>query len=342
MRARSAFLSGVLAVAAMAPAVDAARAQRPTLAQYEALVMAYREGRDSPIDSLLQWSHGELDDVLGRVDTPLDQLSPWKPEYLKAAAMLHTDVALRQLQGVDAGETLYHVDHASRLLTRRRDQLRDFESRWYQAIAQRLRLGGFMLQSERLLETARQRLPDDPRVLHESGITAEQITAGSDYPGGHHYDRLAPAATFFRSALRAGSTDPQTTLHLAHVLQLQGEHDEPLALVEALYLQTTDPLVAYLASLIGGALLERRGDLDGAARHYLEARRRFPLGSFSYVAVSEALQRAGRAADAAVVIRQLLTVASDPGTREPWWWYVMEPAEKIDAAFDALRREARQ
>jgi tetratricopeptide (TPR) repeat protein len=341
MHARSAFLSGILAVAALAPATGAAPAQTPTLAQYEALVMSYREGRDSPIDSLAQWSHGELDDVLAKVDGPFDQLSPWKPEYLTAAAMLHTDVALRQLKDRDAGETLYHIEHASRLLTRRRDRLRDFESRWYQAVAQRLRLGGFLLQTERLLETARQRVPDDPRILHESGITAEQITAASDYEGGGHYDRLAPAATFLRSALRAGSTDPQTTLHLAHVLQLQGAHDEPLALVDALSRQTTDPLVAYLAALIGGALLERSGDLDGAARRYVDARRRFPLGPFAYVALSEALQRDGRAEDAALVLRQLMTIDPVPGPREPWWWYVMEPAEKLVAMLDALRREAR-
>src|SRR5437867_3447933 len=343
MRLRVAFVLGVVVAIGLPARVAAAASASRGLAEYEALVVEYG-GHDAAVTALLHWSHDEIEHVIAYIDGPLDPLAPWKPDRFKAAAMLHTDAAFRQLTGRETGETLFHLDIAVRLLARGPRGLRDFTSRWYEAVACRLQMGAFLVESEKLLERGRQLLPNDPRVLHESGVTAELLTSASNHPGSQRrLNVLAPAETYFRSAIRAGGTDELTTLHLAHVLQLQGKEQEPLALLDAQFQRVSDPATAYLAALLGGAIHERAGRLDQAAQHYLDAIRKFPIGQSAYIALGEVLSRDGRAADAQLVLRKLLSeVGADRSTREPWWWYVMEPTERIVGRLDALRSEARR
>src|SRR5207247_6717455 len=127
----------------------------------------------------------ETHHVTAYIDGPLERLAPWKPDPFTPAAMLHTDAPFRQLTGRETGETLFHLDIAVRLLARGPRGLRDFTSRWYEAVACRLQMGAFLVESEKLLERGRELLPNDPRVLHESGVTPELLTSASNHPRSH-------------------------------------------------------------------------------------------------------------------------------------------------------------
>ena len=71
------------------------------LRRYQDLVVDYRRGTPDVADRVLVWDAKRLRRVLASIDGVNDETRPWLTVRFKAAAMMHTDAALRLL---DRGE----------------------------------------------------------------------------------------------------------------------------------------------------------------------------------------------------------------------------------------------
>ena len=95
----------------------------------------------------------------------------------------------------------------------------------------------------------------------------------------------------------------------------------------------------YLASIYIGAVHERKGALEPAVDAYRLASRILPTSQAAYIALSEALQRAGRGEESRVVLDTMLSRPPEPD--DPWWFYFFEPKTKVNARVRVLFSEVR-
>jgi tetratricopeptide (TPR) repeat protein len=344
------------------------------LRAYHSLVETYHDGRSSSVEELGQWTESAITEVSAVLGSPMDRVSPWPTWRFRAATMLHTDVALKFLASKDRHRAYFHLDLAGLILSRAGPDLGSFASRWNEAAARTLRFNGAFSETLRFLESARRRWPKDPRILHESGIATElqgaaelRIEAAlldqATVPEGmataprlpsasrqsiranrHQAQKhLREAESYLREASGIGSTDPLTPLHLARVLVLQHKEGDALTIIHDLLSQTQDRAVRYLANLMAGSVLERRGDLTEAIRHYRTAVAEMPAGQAAYVAVAAALFRTGRMEEARAVLRNYMSgTARGDAVREPWWTYVFDSEAAVMQLLGDLRSEAQQ
>jgi tetratricopeptide (TPR) repeat protein len=345
---------------------------RNQLQSYHALVLASRLGHETA-DSLLQWDEARLRSVLGAIDTESDDTRPWTPSRFKAAALMHTDTALRSLADADPGVALVHFDSASQLLKRAGAAERPWAGRWYHAVVRLVRDRQQFPTAEQLLETGRDRFPRDPVILYESGVLQEALAAearlpvvvnprdtgaspdSSDWQVGSSVTlrpesvdglkrirtrQLNQAAPWFRDALEAAPSNLLTRLHLGRVQSLRDQNEEALALLRGAA-ASEDAGIAYLALLFTGGLHDRSGQPDAAAEAYRAAIERLPVNHAAYIGLSALLQRSGRLDESRDVLRGLLGTPV-ANRREPWWFYLADPPGVNAARLDLLRREARQ
>ena len=72
-------------------------AWRRSLKRYHVLIDAYRDGDDKAVTEIIAWERKRLTDVVNSAQTPVDVLRRWDQARFKAAAMLHTDAAIRAI-----------------------------------------------------------------------------------------------------------------------------------------------------------------------------------------------------------------------------------------------------
>jgi tetratricopeptide (TPR) repeat protein len=350
------------AVCALALLVSIAPAAAQDLRQYQSLVLAYAAGDDQAIDQMLEWSRPWLDEALQPLNKASDPWQPWRLSRIAAATMLHTDAAIRLLEVDKTTEAETHLDFASRLLHRTvgAAELRHFAGLWYVAMSRYLRRDLELSLAERLLESGRNRLPGDARVLRESGVLQEllagrpslstlpelsgstrETAAALTQMMSRRTNHLGVAATRLKSSLQADASDAETRLHLGRVLMLQDDQTQALAMFSALRTDAADPDVAYLAHLFAGAAHEREGRLEPAAAAYREALARIPAAQAAYIALSQVLQRIGRSDEARAINAQLLAEPRAP-RYEPMWTYFFPTVEAVQDGLTELRQEARR
>jgi tetratricopeptide (TPR) repeat protein len=344
------------------------------LRHYHDLILDYRRGSAGVVERLLAWDTRRFSPVLTAIDGTNDDTRPWEPVRFKAAAMVHTDAALRLLERSNMDAALSHLDVTSQLLEKGGVELRPYAARWYQAAARLLQERGPPQLAARFLESARTRLPNDPTVLYESGMLHERMAGDSVLPtvvyapdlrvptpnataredGSNRritredvdnlkrrrVENLNRAAMFLRQSLAADDSNMMARLHLGRVESLRERHDDALALLQ----QTAaaqDPATGYLALLFIAALHERQGSLAAAADAYRGAIDRFPRGHAAYIALSAVLQRSGDAEESRAVLGRVVDAAV-ASRREPWWSYLAEHQSVNAGRFERLRQEARE
>lgn len=344
------------------------------LRHYHDLILDYRRGSAGVVERLLTWDTRKFGRVLNAIEGTNDDTRPWEPIRFKAAAMVHTDAALRLVERSNMDAALSHLDVGGRLLAKGGAELRPFAARWYQAAARLLQERGSPQLPERFLESARMRLPDDSTVLYESGMLHERMATDSVLPTVVHApdlrapppasdaredapirritrddvdnlkrrraDNLNRAALFLRQSLAADDSNSLARLHLGRVESLRQKNDEALALLRQAA-TSQDPATGYLALLFIAALHERQGSLGAAADAYRAAIDRFPRGHAAYIALSAVLQRSGHADESRAVLGRVVDAAV-ASRREPWWSYLAEHRSVNVERFDQLRQEARQ
>jgi len=344
------------------------------LRRYHDLVVDYRRGTTDVADRVLVWDGKRLRRVLLSIDGVNDETRPWVTARFKAAAMMHTDAALRLLDRGEVDAAPLHIDTASQLLEKAGPEVRPFAARWYQAASRVLRERRLLERAEQLLETARARLPRDSTVLYESATLQELLAANTVLPNivylpdlkapprtpearavdstvrvsrediddlkRRRAGQLSRAATWLRESLESDSTNMLVRLHLGRVQSLRNQNDDALTSLRRAS-ASDDPAVAYLAFLFSGAVHERQGLLAASVQDYRAAIERLPLSQAAHIALSAVLQRSGRGDESRDVLGGVVS-ASSASRQEPWWSYLIEPPSVNVGRLDLLRREARQ
>jgi tetratricopeptide (TPR) repeat protein len=344
------------------------------LRRYHDLVVDYRRGAADVADRVLGWDAKRLGRVLASIDGVSDETRPWVTVRFKAAAMMHTDAALRLLDRGEVDAAPLHIDAASRLLEKAGLEARPFAARWYQASARLLRDRGLFPRAEQFLETARVRLPRDSTVLYESATLQELLATNTVLPNIVYLpDLKAPppspqtstldstvrvtrediddlkrrragqlnrAAGWLRESLAADGSNMRARLHLGRVQSLRNQGDDALKLLRQAS-ESQDPAIGYLALLFTGAVHEREGLLAASVQDYRAAIERFPLNHAAHIALSAALQRSGRGDESRDILGRVVN-STAASRRDPWWTYLAEPASVNVGRLDLLRREARQ
>jgi tetratricopeptide (TPR) repeat protein len=338
---------------------------------YHELLTAYHRGDEGSVKRLGGWKISAVADAIDAIEGRSDPVTKWEPWRFRAAAMLSAEVALASSS---TEQSIFHLGAAGAILQRGGAETAEFASRFYEAVARSLRVAHRTELAIGVLNAARERMPHDPRVLYESGVTLElralsELVSGDeprwtstsmtmgDHPGGDvgrfrvptvtrnrnlgEHD-LANAELFFKDALKNGSQDPLARLHLARIQAVRAHGHEALPQLDALLAASKDPAVCYLANLIAGSIFESQGHLTDAIGRYQAAAKDFPDGQAANVAAAEALQRDGRIDEARETLERWLTASRPDGVREPWWAYVLDSDELARALVDALRREAQQ
>ena len=67
------------------------------LRHYHDVIQDYRRGSADVVERLLAWDRRRFGRILAAIEGTNDETRPWEPTRFKAAAMVHTDAALRLL-----------------------------------------------------------------------------------------------------------------------------------------------------------------------------------------------------------------------------------------------------
>ena len=293
-----------------------AQTNGPPQARYLDAVEAYRMGDVNPaIASINLLSSAEL----GAASATVGAAYEWP--FRKAAAMLHTEVAIRRT-GASPVIPL-HLRLAATLLATAPPEELGFVERWYGFAGQ------FLL--------AHSRSPDVPRRFIESGLQLSRVNPPLQLLAGLVSERLAglnesgpqnrevreqleDAEDAYRLALEQAPDLVEARLRLGRVLFLRGRPGEAREVLAKALESTTDPRLLYLAHLFQGAVNQADERWAAARAEYEAAMALGPERQTPYIALSFVEQAAGNLARA----RDLATMVIDlpkPAVSDPWWDY---------------------
>jgi tetratricopeptide (TPR) repeat protein len=314
---------------------------------YRALVDEYRKDGRPQVEQLLT---APAADVEREVTATLAASPPWTWEELRAAAMLHTEAALRAQRNKEGRAADLHIGLAQKLLDRVVEVSRvqkDFALRWYAVVPRMLRAFGGGGLGDRVAAYGDAKWGRDPgRASYARGLGFESTAARegvipepgetSVFSGNIRIEAyLVPAAEAFGDALKQDPGLHAAALHLGRIRLLQGQREEAAALLRTA-VDDMDPAVAYLAALFLGSIEERNERYDAAEKLYRDALQRNPWGQSAPLALAELLSRTGREADARDVLAAHFKVS---GIIEPLWAYSANPNDELATRFDLLRME---
>jgi hypothetical protein len=321
------------------------------VAAYRHVVDAYRDSGVLPGEPLSAAAQG-----LSLVSRVVDPASGWTAAELTAAAMFHTDVALRLAKVPHAQDAAPHVDAAVTLLRaalERNPARAAFVRRWRSTVAGLLQAAGARdlaarLDPDALAWLAESNQQTEARAAFAQGLTDEIRAAVAGPLSGNPPKRNAPvppearraladAATHFQAALAADPADEEAALHLGRIL-IVAEHEIDAERPLRMAASAPDRPVRYLAMLFLGAIAEHQSRYADAERLYMAARDGFPWGQSAPLALSHLLMREGREAEArAAVARHFTRTGGRPV--EPLWTYLADPATDLGPMLNLLRAE---
>jgi tetratricopeptide (TPR) repeat protein len=294
---------------------------------------------------------------------------------LPAAVMLHLDrFALERAswrtaeQGTPDCTIGFQQDMAERLVTIVAGQLvagqsegASFARRFHLAMAYRWHAELCLEEALRWTQSGLKWFPRDPPLLLARGAIDEVMgttTVGGRWPTvarstqsekeqalaaqGERRVHLELARKAFEEAL---ATDPgldEAKVRLGRVQWRLGQADKARVSLGAVVDHTRDPSLSYLAHLFLGRVDEDAARLAVAEGHYRKALEIVPESQVAAVALSHVLQVAGDAADSRQVLRSGVAFARKRTTGDPYWRYLLGPADVADEMLDALRQETLQ
>jgi hypothetical protein len=321
------------------------------LGAYRQVIDAYRDGgglRGAPV--------GPGAGGLSIVSRAVDPANGWTAADVAAAAMFHTELALRLARQSRPPDAAAHLDAATALLRAAldRDPARAaFARRWRSTVAGLLHAYGARELAASigpaalpwLAETKQQ---TDARAAFALGLAQEIGAAVAGPLSGSLPKRsvtitpearraLLNAGGHFELALARDPADEEAALHLGRVLIVAGrevEAERPLRLAAA----APDRPVRYLALMFLGATAERQSRHADAERLYVAAGEAFPWGQSAWLALSHVMMREGREAEARATVARHLT---GTGARvvDPLWTYLADPATDLGPTLNLLRAE---
>ena len=316
---------------------------------YRELVDAYRESGPPQAELVAILSQ---DRVTKDVEGALAEPAGWTWEELRAAAMLHSDAAIRRVRDKDSAGADFHLVQARRLLDRVAAIARpqeDFVWRWYTAMAallEELRATG--LARRLRVYGAKRWPPTGARERYVRGIQFEargnaggrvlrpgesRVVHGPEELRSHWFVLAAEA---FAAALKEDPKLGCAALHLGRIRMIQGNFDEAAGLLRQA-LTDVDPAVAYLAHLFLGSLEERNDSFEKAEQLYRQAIVVFPYGQSAPLALAQLLSRTNRDGEARTVLFNRPPKA--PRAIEPGWAFAAGLTVESGTRIAMLRAE---
>ena len=151
--------------------------------------------------------------------------------------------------------------------------------------------------------------------------------------------RLTRAGDFYRQALAARPAPAEARVRLGRVLFLLGRLDEARAALAG-SAANDDARTRYLSALFAAGIEERAGAAAAARRWYDAALRAWPASQVARISLGRLLARDGDRAGAAALVAALPEDAATLGEdADPWLWYHVGQAWRIQRAFLTLRED---
>lgn len=342
---------------------------------YEALIRQYASGeRAAAVAALGAWRPGELDrQVRALQGSSPGPACPSCPDRigslpLRAAVMLHADrdmldrprTAATEQSRPCSGEQARRAGQLAAILAAR-DGSRDFARRFFLAMANRSQWDFCLDAAQQWARDGLAHFPGDPDLLLALGSTLEEKATLAALPPGTPTllsgfrrtrgvtDPTGDRTRWFGEAERilsvAVSADPQMVearIRLGRVQWRLAKDELARHTLEDAVRVGGPPPLPHLAHLFLGQALERAGRAREAARQFEEALRLEPESQCAAVALSHALLAAGDAPGARRLLEETLVHAGRRGERDPYWDYPASNAASADRTLLVLRRETRQ
>jgi tetratricopeptide (TPR) repeat protein len=344
-------------------------------ADYEALIRQYAAGeREAAVAALSRWRPGDLD----RQVRALQRSSPGTacpscPDRigslpLKAAVMLHADrdalerprSAATEQSRPCSGAQARRAGQIAAILAGRTDT-RDFARRFFMAMAHRSQWDFCLDAAQEWARDGLALFPADPHLLLALGATLEEKatlaalppstptllsgfrrTRGVADPTGDRTRWFGEAERVLSAAVAADPEMVEARIRLGRVQWRLAKDELARPTLEEAVRRGGPPPLPHLAHLFLGQALERAGRAREAAGQFEEALRLEPESQCAAVALSHALLAAGDALDARRILEETLTHAGRRAERDPYWDYPASNAASAERTLLALRRETRE
>jgi hypothetical protein len=269
------------------------------------------------------------------------------PDRQQTAVMLHTDTSALLLAGT-TGSGLFHIGAARRVFAIMRAarpadaRMQAFERRWFAFVASLYTANSLFDRAAILIRDGLTAYPREARLYVARGALLETRLAFTAFDPtspaqlSRRERALEPAAADYRHALDLDPNLPMALLRLGalHMLVRDSRARQNL---EAALRVSSEPIEAYLAHLLLGAVAERENRLDGAERDYQAAQAIAAACQTPYVALARIATARGddaRAQTMASAFANLPEKASDP-----WWDFHLGGFDQ--PSLNWLRAEAR-
>jgi len=301
-------------------------------ADYEHLVDTYARGHlNEAVTALARWPRENVTAAVHGIAL-ISQNGPGGPSPLRAAAMLHTDLAAA-LSSSDGSLSEFHFGLARSLvglLTAKNAQLKgaqEFVQRWYE-FAPTLYLATREIEkASQLVREGLTRSPANPMLYFLGGAinelqrsvptTVVTRARGFSTAAGPSASLLDVAAAEYRRALAIDGHLAIARLHLGWVRFQQHDSRAPVDLETALA-DASDAGTQYLAHLFLGAIAEHENRLADALAEYEKARTIGPHYQTAYIA---AIRTAAALGDSERARQAALTFVAAEKREDPWWDY---------------------
>ena len=338
-----------VACAALLTAGPTAQTADRLFRQFSDAVLAYQRGDvETAASRLSGWSRRDMEHVI-----PILIKTRERP-LLEAAAMLHTELAIRGTAG-DAPTVTLHLRLAEALAQAipAEQASSDFRRHWYAVAASTLLARVGPAPARRFVDEGLGQFAKDAPLHLLSGIIHETLAHLEDPecsgPGCESRGpssgvplRLARAEAEYRRALELDARLADARVRLGRVLFLQNRGDRGRDELSAVVRQSADDRTTYLAHLFLGALAVFERDQAAARSEYEAARSLGRAHQTPYVALGFAEQMTGAVARARQTIADM---AARPATSitDPWLDYLNGSGSSAgEASLRWLRQRVQQ